>query len=152
MSMPVLQVGLLAAGVFFLTGGAVLALIASRIAASGRAAQAEADIRLAASQELAVEVKRLADKVEQSLAARDAAVENAFLRHNEACMASAQAAHGACGAGQADEAAGNSAGAPHHSADLAASMSDHDDHKKHHAANDEDIRPSFFARLFRRYP
>lgn len=167
MSMSVFQIGLLTAGVVFLLGGAALAVIASRIAAAGRAAQIEADIRLAASQELAVEVKRLAEKVEQSLVARDAAIENAFLRHNDACMASVQsslASTGGAGCGHVDPAR--------------ATLSDHDDddddddhHKKGHAAktgdlaranetadsrrladDDEHDRPSFLARLFRRYP
>lgn len=178
MSMSVFQIGLLTAGLLFLIGGAVLAVIASRIAAAGRAAQTEADIRLAASQELAVEVKRLAEKVEQSLAARDAAIENAFLRHNDACMASVQstlATRASGGHGHDDDDdddhhkkhhAAMSGG--HHDDDddddhkhkkhHAASLSGHDDdddddhHKKHHAANDEAGRPSFFARLFRRYP
>lgn len=94
MSISLLQVGLLGAGVIFLAGGAALAIYAARLASSGRAAKAEADIRLAASHELAAEVKRLAEKVEQSLEARDAAIENAFLRHNDACAASAHAAFG----------------------------------------------------------
>lgn len=177
MSMSVFQIGLLTAGLVFLIGGAVLAVIASRIAASGRAAQAEADIRLAASQELAVEVKRLAEKVEQSLAARDAAIENAFLRHNDACMASVQstmAAKASGGHGHDDDddddhhhknhQAAMSGGHhdddddDHHKKKHAAMSGGHhdddddDDHKKHHAANDEVGRPSFFARLFRRYP
>lgn len=169
MSMSVFQIALLSAGLVFLIGGAVLAVIASRIAAAGRAAQSEADIRLAASQELAIEVKRLAEKVEQSLAARDAAIENAFLRHNDACMASVQnalAAQPAAACNHGDAAAHLSGG--HHDDDdddddhkkhHAAFKSGHghdddddDDHKKHHAANDEAGRPSFFARLFRRYP
>lgn len=170
MSMSVFQIGLLTAGVVFLVGGAVLAVIASRIAAAGRAAQTEADIRLAASQELAVEVKRLAEKVEQSLAARDAAIENAFLRHNDACMASVQSSLAAQPAGgcKHGEASGAHLSGGHHDDDddddhkhekhHSASLSGHDhdddddDHKKHHAANDDAGRPSFFARLFRRYP
>ncbi|HBK93191.1 MAG TPA: hypothetical protein DDZ68_16135 [Parvularcula sp.] len=173
MSMSVFQIGLLTAGLVFLIGGAVLAVIASRIAAAGRAAQTEADIRLAASQELAVEVKRLAEKVEASLAARDAAIENAFLRHNDACMASVQsslAARASGGHGHDDDddddhKKHHSDGQGHddddhkHKKHHASSLSGHDDddddddhHKKHHAANDEVGRPSFFARLFRRYP
>lgn len=169
MSMSIFQIGLLTAGLVFLIGGAVLAVVASRIAAAGRAAQADADIRLAASQELAIEVKRLAEKVEQSLAARDAAIENAFLRHNDACMASVQstlATHGACGAGHGQAAEASLSDGHHdddddddHKKHHAASLSGHDDddddddhHKKHHAANDEAGRPSFLARLFRRYP
>lgn len=158
MALTVFQTGLLAAGMLFLIGGAVLAVIAARIAAAGRAAQAEADIRLAASQELAVEVKRLAEKVEQSLAARDAAIENAFLRHNEACMASVQATHGACAAGHAPEQGGELANARLDGAAEDTSMNRHhedagsDGLRTHHAANDEEPRPSFFARLFRRYP
>lgn len=110
----VFEVGLLSAGIIFLIGGATLAVIAARIANAGRAAQAEADVRLAASQELASEVKRLAEKVEISLQSRDASIENAFLRHNDACAASMQATFGAKGG--------------HHDDD------DDDDHKKHHAA------------------
>jgi recombinational DNA repair ATPase RecF len=167
MSMSVFQIGLLTAGLVFLIGGAVLAAIASHIAAAGRAARAEADIRLAASQELAVEVKRLAEKVEQSLAARDAAIENAFLRHNDACMASMQsslAAHTAGGCSH-DSAAGARLSGGHHDDDdddhkkHHAAMSgahghddDDDGRGKHHAANDEHARPSLLARLFRRYP
>ncbi len=146
MSMSVFQIGLLTAGLLFLIGGAVLAVIAARIAAAGRAAQAEAGIRLAASQELAIEVKRLAEKVEQSLAARDAAIENAFLRHNDACMASVQstiAAHSAGGCVHGDAAEVHPA---------IAGQDDDGDAAKLDAANDEAGRPSFFARLFRRYP
>ena len=95
MSGSLLQVGLLGAGVIFVIVGAALAVYAARLASAGRAAKAEADIRLAASHELAAEVKRLAEKVEQSLEARDAAIENAFLRHNEACAASMQSAFSA---------------------------------------------------------
>lgn len=94
MSVSLLQVGLLVAGVICLVGGAALAIYAARLANSGRAAKAEADIRLTASRELAAEVKRLAEKVEQSLEARDAAIENAFLRHNDACAASVHSAFG----------------------------------------------------------
>ncbi|MFN0024647.1 MAG: hypothetical protein ACKVS5_12215 [Parvularculaceae bacterium] len=171
MSVSVFQIGLMTAGLVFLIGGAVLAVIASRIAAAGRVAQGEADIRLAASQELATEVKRLAEKVEQSLAARDTAIENAFLRHNDACMASVQSTiktrasgghghddddddhkkHHSGGHGHDDD------DDDHHKKKHAASMSGHghddddddDHHKKHHAANDHE-RPSFLARLFRR--
>lgn len=171
MSMSVFQIGLLTAGLVFLIGGAALAVIASRIVSAGRAAQAEADIRLAASQELAVEVKRLAEKVEQSLAARDAAIENAFLRHNDACMASVQSSMAAQASGGHDDDNDHKhekrhSGEHGHDDDddddhkdkkhHAASLSGHghddddDDHKKHHAANDEVGRPSFFARLFRR--
>jgi hypothetical protein len=165
--MSVFQIGLLTAGLLLLIGGAALAVIASRIAAAGRAAQAEADIRLAASQELAVEVKRLAEKVEQSLAARDAAIENAFLRHNEACMASVQstlAAHvnsgcahvGAEGvqfSGGHDDVDDDQHKKHHKALPDEPQRGDSDDgQKKHHAANDDAGRPSFFARLFRRYP
>lgn len=94
MSGSLLQVGLLGVGVVFVIVGAALAVYAARLASAGRAAMAEADIRLAASHELAAAVKRLAEKVEQSLEARDAAIENAFLRHNDACAASVQSAFG----------------------------------------------------------
>ncbi len=197
MSISVFQIGLMAAGLVFLIGGAVLAVIASRIAAAGRVAQGAADIRLAASQELATEVKRLAEKVEQSLAARDTAIENAFLRHNDACMASVQSTmttrasgghghddddddhkkHHSGGHGHDDDdddhktkkhhRATSLSGhghddddddhkhKKHHSASLKGHGHDDDDdddhHKKHHAANDQE-RPSFLARLFRRYP
>jgi hypothetical protein len=169
MSLSLLQTGLLAAGFLFLIGGSVLAVIAARIAASGRAAQAEAAIRLSASEELAVEVKRLAEKVEQSLAARDAAIENAFLRHNDACMASVQSSlaarsSGACSHG--DGASAQLSGGHHddddddhkkHQAALSGGQGHDDDddddnhHKKSHAGNIEPTRLSFFARLFRRY-
>ncbi|MFN3959748.1 MAG: hypothetical protein ACK4NP_07535 [Parvularculaceae bacterium] len=157
MSLSVVQFGLLAAGTVFLAGGAVLAILAARLAAAGRAALAEADARLAASQELAAEVKHLGEKIEQLLAARDAAFESAFLRHNEACMASMQsalAAQGACAHGTADE---PRLSGGHHDDE------DDDDHQKGNAARDEQSRTakdmadadeeepaSFFARLFRR--
>jgi hypothetical protein len=139
MSMSVFQIGLLTAGLVFLIGGAALAVIASRIAAAGRAAQTEADIRLA------------------------------FLRHNDACMASVQstlAAHTPAGCSHGETANTHLSGGHHdddddddHHKKHHSLMSgghhdddDDDDHKKHHAANDEAGRPSFFARLFRRYP
>ena len=170
MSISAFQIGLLTAGLLFLIAGAALAVIASRIAAAGRAAHAEANIRLAASQELAVEVKRLAEKVEQSLAARDAAIENAFLRHNDACMASVQSTlstHAAGGCSHGDAAKARLSGGHHdddddddhhkkHHASMSGGHHDDDDdddhHKKHHASGDEAERPSFLARLFRRYP
>jgi hypothetical protein len=156
MSMSVFQIGLLTAGLIFLIGGAVLAVIASRIAAAGRAAQIEAEIRLAASQELAAEVKRLVEKVELSLAARDAAIENAFLRHNDACMASVQSTMAAQASGGHDhDEDDDDDHHKKHSASMSGGHKDDDDddhHQKHHAANDEAGRPSFFARLFRRYP
>lgn len=156
MSLSVFQFGLFAAGIVFLIGGATLAFFAARISVAGRTALAEAESRLAASEEYAAEVRRLVEKVEQSLAARDAAVENAFLRHNEACMASvnaSMAAKASDGHGHGHDDDDDDDHKKHHS-----SMSDghhdddddDDDHKKHHAANDEAHRPSFFARLFRR--
>lgn len=148
MSLSVLQTGLLAAGFAFLVGGSVLAVIAARIAAAGRAAQAEAAIRLAASEQLAVEVKRLAEKVEQSLAARDAAIENAFLRHNDACMASVQSTLAAQTSGACAHGGGASA---QFSGDHHDDEDDGDHHKKSHGAAFEAAPPSFFARLFRRY-
>lgn len=113
MSASLFQVGLLSAGVIFLIGGAALAIVAARIASAGRTARAEADIRLAASQELATEVKRLAEKVEASIQYRDSSIENAFLRHNDACAASMHQQMSAKGG--------------HHD-------DDDDDHKKHHSA------------------
>jgi len=154
MSFSVFQFGLLVAGIVFLIGGAALAVVAARISAAGRLALAEAESRLAVSQEYAAEVRRLVEKVEQALAARDAAVENAFLRHNEACMASVNAsmtAKASDGHGHGHDDDDDDDHKKHH-----ASMSggheddDDDEHKKHHAANDEAERPSFFARLFRR--
>lgn len=147
MSSTLLQLGIVSAGVIFLLGGAVLAVVATRIASAGRAARADADIRLAASQELAAEVKRLAEKVEASLAARDASIENAFLRHNDACAASVQAQMSAKGGHHDDDdddhhKKHNSAKDGHHDDD------DDDDHHKHHAANDS--QPSLLARLFGR--
>ncbi len=145
MSISMLQAGLLAAGLVFLIGGSVFAVLAARIAAAGRAAQADAAIRLAASEELAVAVKRLAEKVEQSLAARDAAIENAFLRHNDACMASVQtslAAQPAVACAHNGDATTQLTG-DHHDAD---------DHRAMIGAESEDAtRPSFLSRLFRRY-
>jgi hypothetical protein len=149
MSMSVFQISLLTAGLVFLIGGAVLAVIASRIAAAGRTAQIEAEIRLASSQELAAEVKRLVEKVELSLVARDAAIENAFLRHNDACMASVQstlASHGTGGCTHHETGSTQFSGGPHDENGVDAQ------HEIHNAANDEVGRPSFFARLFRRYP
>ena len=169
MSLSLLQTGLLAAGFLFLIGGSALAVIAARIAATGRAAQAEAAIRLAASEELAAEVKRLAERVEQSLVARDAAIENAFLRPNDACMASVQSTLAAQASGACSHAGGASAqlSDDHHDDDdddhkkhRAAFKGGHghddyddddDHHKKSHGAVGEPERPSFFARLFRRY-
>ncbi len=153
MSTSVFQVGLLSAGVIFLIGGAVLAVIASRIASAGKAAQADANVRLAASQELAAEVKRLAEKVELSLQSRDASIENAFLRHNDACAASIQQAYSAKG-GHGHH--GDDDGDHHkkHHAALSGKGGHHDDddddhhHKKHHAMNGE--RPSLLARLMGR--
>lgn len=168
MSATVFQVGLLGAGIVFLIGGAVLAIIAARIASAGRAAQAEADVRLAASQELATEVKRLAEKVEVSLQSRDASIENAFLRHNDACAASMHQHLSAKGGHHDDDdddhhkkhhAAFSGKGGHHddddddhhHKKHHSGGHHDDDDdhkHKKHHAAEDE--RPSFLARLFGR--
>ncbi len=127
MSSSLMQVGLLSAGVIFLFGAAILTIIAARIASSGRAAKAEADIRLAASQELAAEVKRLAEKVEASIQYRDASLENAFMRHNDACAASMhqQMATRQPGGQLAGQMSGKGG---HHDDD------DDDHHKKHHAA------------------
>lgn len=155
MSAEILPLGLLGAGVAFLIAGIVLAIIAGRIASSGRAARAEADIRLAASQELAAEVKRLAEKVEASLEQRDAAIENAFLRHNDACAASMRAQM----SGEHDD---DDDDHHHHAADgiapagagVSGDLSgdlhddDDDDHQHHHAG--EETAPSFLARLFGR--
>jgi hypothetical protein len=152
MSASVFQVGLLSAGVIFLIGGAVLAVIASRIASAGKAAQAEANVRLEASRELAAEVKRLAERVELSLQSRDASIENAFLRHNDACAASMQQALSAKG-GRHDDDDDDHHHKKHHAA-LSGKGGHHDDddgdhhHKKHHAA--DDARPSLLARLFGR--
>jgi hypothetical protein len=168
--MPVFQVGLVSAGIIFLIFGAVLAIIAARIAAAGRAAQAEASIRLEASQQLAAEVKRLADKVELSLHSRGAELENAFLRHNDACAASMEATFGPrklSGHGHDDDdhhkKHHSAAAKPHHGDDddhhhkkhhAAAAKPHHDDddddhhHQKHHAADEP--KPSILARLFGR--
>lgn len=173
MSTTVFQVGLLGAGVVFLIGGAVLAIIAARIASAGRAAQAEADVRLAASQELATEVKRLAERVELSMQSRDSSIENAFLRHNDACAASMKATFGGKGGHHDDDddddhhkkhhASHSGKGGHHddddddhhkkHHAAYSGKGGHHDDddddhHKKHHAA--EGANPSFLARLFGR--
>jgi hypothetical protein len=163
--MSVFQVGLMSVGIVFLIGGAALAVIAARIAAAGRAAQAEASLRLEASQQLATEVKRLADKVEMSLHSRDSALENAFLRHNDACAASMEATFGPRKLSGHDD----DHHKKHHSAELkhhdddddahhkkhhsASSLKHHDDddddhHKKHHAADEP--KPSILARLFGR--
>jgi hypothetical protein len=150
MSSNLFEVGLLSAGIIFLIGGAALAIFAARIANAGRAAQAEADVRLAASQELAGEVKRLAEKVEMSLQSRDASIENAFLRHNDACAASMQATFGGKGGHHDDD---DDHHKKHHAA-LSGKGGHHDDddddhkHTKHHQA--EDQRPSLLARLFGR--
>jgi hypothetical protein len=144
MSSTIFQVGVLSAGFIFLVGGAVLAVIAARIASAGRTARAEADIRLAASQELAAEVKRIADKVELSLQGRDASIENAFLRHNDACAASVQAQFsGKGGHGHDDD--DDDDHKKHHSGGQ--DDDDDGDHKKHHSA---DAQPSLLARLFGR--
>lgn len=142
----IFQVGVLGAGFIFLVGGAALAVIAARIANAGRAARAEADIRLAASQDLAAEVKRLADKVELSLQARDASIENAFLRHNDACAASVQAQFSGKGGHHHDD---DDDDDDHHKKHHAGGHhdDDDDDHKKHHSV---DAQPSLLARLFGR--
>lgn len=156
MSPDLLSVGLVGAGVVFLIGAAVLTIVAARIASAGRIAKAEADIRLAASQELAGEVKRLAEKVEASLAARDASIENAFMRHNDACAASMQAQMGAqsgtpakASGGHHDDDDDDDHHKKHHAAFSGHDDDDDDDHHKHHAADGE--RPSLLARLFGRY-
>lgn len=162
MSASLATVGLLSAGVIFLLGGVALAIVAARVASAGRAARAEADIRLAASQELAVEVKRLTEKVEAALTQRDMAIENAFLRHNDACAASVQSQMGAhtCSHDAANGAPAASFNdhhddddddhhKKHHSGGHHDDDDDGDHHKKHHAANDAPA--SFFARLFGRH-
>jgi len=132
MSTSLFQVGLLSAGVIFLIGGAILAIFAARIASAGRAARAEADIRLAASQELAAEVKRLAEKVEASVQYRDASIENAFLRHNDACAASMHQQLSAKGGHHDDD--DDDHHKKHHSAKGGHHDDDDDDHhKKHHS-------------------
>ena len=156
MSAEILPLGLLGAGVAFLIAGIVLAIIASRIASSGRAARAESEIRLAASQELAAEVKRLAEKVEASLQQRDTAIENAFLRHNDACAASMRAQ---MSGGHDDD--DDDEHHHHHAAERAAPAGagsdlsgdlhedDDDDHHHHHHSAEEET-PSLLARLFGR--
>lgn len=161
MSTYLFEVALLSAGVVFLLGGAAFAYVAMRTSSAGRAARAEADIRLAASQELAAEVKRLAEKVELSLQARDLAIENAFLRHNDACAASVQAQFSGKGGHHDDDdddhhKKHHSGG--HHDDDDDDHHEKHhsgghhddddDDHKKHHSANGAE--PSLLARLFGR--
>jgi hypothetical protein len=118
MSMSLFELALLGAGVVFLIGGVVFSIVAAKTASAGRTALAEANIRLAASQELATEVRRLTEKVEASLQHRDASIENAFLRHNDACAASMREQL--------------SASAPHHDDD------DDDDHHKHHSGGHHD--------------
>lgn len=165
MSASLFQVGLLSAGVIFLIGGAVLAIVAARIASAGRTARAEADIRLAVSQELASEVKRLAEKVEASIQYRDTSIENAFLRHNDACAASMHQQMSAKGGhhddddddhkkhhsgkgGHHDDDDDDDHHKKHHSGKGGHHDDDDDDHKKHHAVNGEG--PSLLARLFGR--
>ncbi|MEK7266471.1 MAG: hypothetical protein AAB227_10275 [Pseudomonadota bacterium] len=164
MSASVFQVGLLSAGVIFLLGGAALAIFAARIASASRTARAEADIRLAASQELATEVKRLAEKVEASIQYRDTSIENAFMRHNDACAASMHQQMSAKGGHHDDD---DDDHKKHHSAKGGHHDDDDDDHKKHHSGkgghhddDDDDHHkkhhalngetPSFMARLFGR--
>lgn len=166
-----LLTGLLSAGVIFLIGGAVLAVVAAKIASTARAAQAEADVRLATSQELAAEVKRLADRVELSLQSRDASIENAFLRHNDACAASMRETFSGKG-GHHDDDDDDHKHKKHHSGGKGGHHDDDDDdhkhkkhhaggkgghhddddddhhHKKHHAMNGE--TPTLLARLFGR--
>jgi hypothetical protein len=162
MSLSLFQVGLLSAGIIFLVGGAALAIFAARIASAGRIAKAEADIRLAASQELATEVKRLAEKVEASIQYRDSSIENAFLRHNDACAASMHQHLSAKGGHHDDD--DDDHHKKHHSGGHHDDDDDHkkhhsgkgghhdddddDHHKKHHAVNGES--PSLLARLFGR--
>jgi predicted lipid-binding transport protein (Tim44 family) len=156
-----LQFGMAMAGVVFLLVGGGLALVGVRVANAGRAAQADADARLSASQALADDVRRLTEKVEASMASRDSAIETAFLRHNDACAASMRtqmAQHAGCVHVANDDASMS----PHHDDDdddhkthHSASASPHhddddDDHKKHHAAEPPAVKRSLFARLFNR--
>lgn len=122
------QYGVLGAGFLFFLGAGALAVAAARLSNAGRSARAEADARLDATRELAVDVKRLAERVELSMRERDAAIENAFLRHNDACAASmAQTHRSASGHGHDDD-------DDHHKKHHSGGHDDDDDHhhKKHH--------------------
>jgi hypothetical protein len=157
-----LQFGMLGAGVVFLVVGGALALVGVRVANSGRAAQAEAESRLAAAQSLASDVRRLTEKVEASMASRDAAIEQAFMRHNDACAASMRAQLSPHHDDDDDDHHKHHSASmsPHHDDDdddhhkhHAASLSPHDDdddHKKHHAGGETAEKRSFLARLFNR--
>jgi len=159
-----LQFGVLGAGFFFLVAGAALALFGVRVANAGRAAQADADARLAAAATLADDVRRLTEKVEASMASRDAALETAFLRHNDACAASMRAQLSSHGEDDDDDHKKHHAAAlsphhddedddhkKHHSASLSPDHDDDDDdHKKHHADDGGREKRSFLARLFAR--
>jgi hypothetical protein len=161
-----LQFGMLGAGVVFLIVGGALALIGVRVANSGRAAQADAEARLSAAQSLADDVRRLTEKVEASMASRDAAVEQAFMRHNDACAASMRAQlsphhddddddHHTKHHAEASFSDHNDNDDHHHTKHDAASLSPHhddddDDHKKHHAVDEPTEKRSFFARMFNR--
>ncbi len=147
MSTSFLEVGLLSAGVIFLIGGAALAFVAARIASAGKAAKAEADIRLAASQELAAEVKRLAEKVELAMQARDASIENAFFKHNDACAASMQATMAAAASHDHHDDDGDDHESQHSAVSLSSDQSDGVVRTKDLAAAP---RPSLLARLLGR--
>jgi hypothetical protein len=159
-----LQFGMLGAGAVFLVVGGALALIGVRVANSGRAAQADAEARLVAAQSLASDVRRLTEKVEASMASRDAAIEQAFMRHNDACAASMRAQlsphhddddddhhkhHSASMSAHHDDVEEDHQ--EHHAASLSPHHDDDDDdHKKHHAVGETTEKRSFFARMFNR--
>lgn len=124
------QYGVLGAGFLFFLGAGALAVAAARLSNAGRSARAEADARLDATRELAVDVKRLAERVELSMRERDAAIENAFLRHNDACAASmAQTHRSASGHGHDDD---DDHHKKHHSGGHGHDDDDDHHHKKHH--------------------
>jgi len=103
MSFSLVDVALLSGGAVVLFIGIVLSIIGARAANAGRALQADAEARLAATNELAADVKRLIEKVEQSMDQRDAAIEKA--------LAAGRARHGPAGGAYANRAhAGRPAG------------------------------------------
>jgi len=162
MSFSLVDVALLSGGAVVLFIGVVLSIIGARAANAGRALQADAEARLAATNELAADVKRLIEKVEQSMDQRDAAIEKALAGGRAEPAPAARIIETAQAALPADEQNDNGP-SPHadlghlfdrEEQDVEASANDHrnedeyDDHDKTHDA--QGGKRSFFSRLFRR--
>ncbi|MEZ5920787.1 MAG: hypothetical protein R3C60_05490 [Parvularculaceae bacterium] len=162
MSLPLVDVALLSGGAVVLFIGVVLSIIGARAANAGRALQKDAEARLAATNELAADVKRLIEKVEQSMDQRDAAIEKAFAGGRANPAPATRMSEEAEAALPADEHNDNGrrprADLGHlfdreeqgieASADDYHDDGEHDDHCKTHDA--ESGKRSLFSRLFRR--